>query len=54
MTHAAGSAAPQRRLGFRQRGNLTTLIHTETDRLTSAVNTLSEEAFRWNVPSGPA
>jgi hypothetical protein len=30
------------------------LITTEADRLTNAVNTLSEEVFRWNVPSGPA
>ncbi len=30
------------------------LISTETDRLTNAVNTLSEEVFRWSVPSGPA
>jgi hypothetical protein len=30
------------------------LIHTEADRLTNAVNTLSEEIFLWSVPSGPA
>jgi len=30
------------------------LLSTETDRLTNAVNTLSEEVFRWSVPSGPA
>ena len=29
-------------------------LNTEADRLTNAVNTLSEEVFRWNVPSGPA
>jgi len=30
------------------------LLNTEADRLTNAVNTLSEEVFRWSVPSGPA
>ena len=30
------------------------LINTEADRLTNAVNTLSEEVFHWSVPSGPA
>jgi hypothetical protein len=30
------------------------LLDTESDRLTNAVNTLSEEVFRWSVPSGPA
>jgi hypothetical protein len=30
------------------------LINTEADRLTNSVNTLSEEVFRWSVPSGPA
>ncbi len=30
------------------------LLDTEADRLTNAVNTLSEEVFRWSVPSGPA
>jgi uncharacterized membrane protein YccC len=30
------------------------LLDTETDRLTNTVNTLSEEVFRWSVPSGPA
>ena len=37
-----------------QTGPTFTLINTESDRLTNAVNTLSEEVFRWNVPSGPA
>lgn len=30
------------------------LLNTEADRLTNAVNTLSEEVFRWSVPAGPA
>jgi uncharacterized membrane protein YccC len=30
------------------------LLDTEADRLTNAVNTLSEEVFRWSVPAGPA
>ena len=30
------------------------LINTEADRLTNAVNTLSEEVFRLSLPSGPA
>jgi uncharacterized membrane protein YccC len=29
------------------------LINIEADRLTNAVNTLSEEVFRWSVPGGP-
>jgi hypothetical protein len=37
-----------------QTGEPNALIDTEADRLTNAVNTLSEEVFRWSVPSGPA
>lgn len=33
--------------------DLDALINTEADRMTNAVNTLSEEVFRWRVPSGP-
>jgi len=42
-------------LGYpEQIGEPSALIDTETDRLTNAVNTLSEEVFRWSVPYGPA
>jgi hypothetical protein len=37
-----------------QTGQSYALLNTEADRLTNAVNTLSEELFRWSVPSGPA
>jgi hypothetical protein len=37
-----------------QTGQPSALIGTEADRLTNAVNTLSEEVFRWSVPSAPA
>ena len=37
-----------------QTGQPYALINTEADRLTNAVNTLSEEVFRWSVPDGPA
>ena len=41
-------------LGSPHIGQPHALINTEADRLTNAVNTLSEEVFRWSVPSGPA
>ena len=37
----------------RQIGQPDALINTEADRMTNAVNTLSEEVFRWSVPSSP-
>jgi uncharacterized membrane protein YccC len=37
-----------------QTGQPNALLITEADRLTNAANTLSEEVFRWSVPSGPA
>jgi hypothetical protein len=37
----------------RQIGQPDALINTEADRMTNAANTLSEEVFRWSVPSGP-
>ncbi len=37
-----------------QSGQPSGLLNTEADRLTNAANTLSEEVFRWSVPSGPA
>jgi len=40
-------------LGSEQTAQPYALINTEADRLTNAVNTLSEEVFQWSVPSGP-
>jgi len=34
-------------------GQRYTLINIEADRLTNAINTLSEEVFRWSVPRDP-
>jgi uncharacterized membrane protein YccC len=41
-------------LDSEQTGQPHALINTEADRLTNAVDTLSEEVFQWSVPSGPA
>jgi uncharacterized membrane protein YccC len=38
----------------KQTGQPYTLVDTEGDRLTNALNTLSEEVFRWSAPAGPA